>query len=172
MVPSSARLRPTRLFCAQRLLSLVYSGPRLPAPSLGRDHAGQSSSSHRWCGAVESRWRSVAGKGPVHTPACAVPPPTEGRCGMGSGRVAVGIRPHTRLRFVPVPSVACVRPARVHVLVPLPRCGRAAHGACCVLSDCAVVASPPSLGGDPTAGGIAGVSLPSLGLRRARVLRG
>ena len=67
MVPSSARLRPTRLFCAQRLLSLVYSGPRLPAPSLGRDHAGQSSSSHRWCGAVESRWRSVAvggGEGP------------------------------------------------------------------------------------------------------------
>lgn len=36
------RARPLTASRARSVCSLVYRGPRLPAPSSGRDHAGQS----------------------------------------------------------------------------------------------------------------------------------
>lgn len=133
------------------------------------------SSCHRCrsCGGLSWRWL-VVGEGPCTCPrARHAAPSTEGRGGMGSGRVWRWAPGPTRLRFVPVPSVACVPPARVRVLGPLPRRVRPARG--CVLCALGLVRlSPrsPFLGGVPTAGGIAGALFPSSGLRKGPCLAG
>lgn len=114
---------PRNAFCARRLLSLVYRGPRLPAPSSGRDHAGQSFVGLPLCAELVvgnsvsggRRWGRAA-----HTPACAVPPSPRGSSrGRGCRQGRRWAPGPTRLPVSPVPSVACVPPTRVHVSATL-----------------------------------------------------
>lgn len=140
----SPRVARPRLPSARSVCSLVYRGPRLPAPSSGRDYAGQSLSS---CRVRRSSGCSGGGGGgrTVRVPACAAPlhSPRVSRCGTGSGRAAVGSRSHLSPRFL-ARVFRRVRPSRGRL-----RLGRS-RGAvvprvmrCGVLSGCAVVASLP-----------------------------
>lgn len=162
MVPSGAR-PPNALF-ARSVCSLVYRGPRLPAPSSRRDHAGQSFVDPPSCAELVGEFVfrcQVVGEGRSHARVRGAPSPRgssrDGRCLEGR-RWAPG---PTRLPASPVPSVACVPPARVHVSATL--AARACR-AWCVPRALGRVRLPPRptpfLGGVPTAGGIAGALLP------------
>lgn len=144
--PSGARRpRPPH---ARSVRSLVYRGPRLPAPSSRRDHAGQSSSS---CRRAELVWGSSGcggggGERAARLPVCAVPPLTP--------RVVVGRRGGDGGGGLPVPpaspssrAVRRVRPLgpRAFTSCAPPATGRTPRVWCvsCVLSGRAVVASLP-----------------------------
>lgn len=117
MVPS--RARPLTASRARSVCSLVYRGPRLPAPSSGRDHAGQSLSvvlpllrSH----VAPVVWLVAGERAPCTPPRARYFPPLL-RAAVRDG-VWVGDGglpgPHPSSRASPVPSVACVPLARVH----------------------------------------------------------
>lgn len=123
MVPSSRTSRACSVY------SPVYRGPRLPAPSLGGNHAGQSLSVVppllRSCCVVSVVWWWL-GKGP-RVRGAPFSFPREGCRGVGCGKATVGSRVPAVSRSSPVPSVTCVPPARVHDL----GCSRDA-AVCCV----------------------------------------
>lgn len=83
---TASRLPALTAFCARSfgsaprlrrgLRSFAYRGPRLPAPSPGRDYAGQSSPSCRRCGVLGSRGGGV--EGPRTHPRARYPTPSRG----------------------------------------------------------------------------------------------
>lgn len=160
----SPRVARPRLPSARSVCSLVYRGPRLPAPSSGRDYAGQSLSS---CRVRRSSGCSGGGGGgrTVRVPACAAPlhSPRVSRCGTGSGRAAVGSRSHLSPRFL-ARVFRRVRPSRGRLRLGRSR-GAVVPRVMRAVCSRAVRLSPrsPFLGSVPTAGGIAGVPLPPRG---------
>lgn len=168
MVPSGARPGPP---CARSVcsLSLVYRGPRLPAPSSRRDHAGQSLPTRR-C-AVPRRgsclWWQVA----VHGPRARHPPHPEGCRGDGGGWEGGG---GSRSHPPPVSHPRAFRrvrpsPGRVHVSAFPAARACCAWCVLCALGFVRLSPRPPFLGSVSTAGGFAGALLPSSGTRRVRV---
>lgn len=136
--------RPGPPFCAQRLLSLVYRGPRLPAPSSRRDHAGQSFVDPPLCGALSGELFLVVGKGRAHTRVRGTPLTPRVAVGRGGWEGGGGLPVSPASRFPPVPSVACVPLSVASTSWPLPWRGRLPRvvRAVCPRA-CAVVASPP-----------------------------
>lgn len=163
MVPS--RARPLTTSRARSVCSLVYRGPRLPAPRSGRDHAGQSLSVVLpWLrGRVVRLCGGGRGKGSVHTPACVVPSsPPEGRRGAGCWGGDGGLPGPTRLP-VPhpcLPSRASLSLASTTLVAPATRACAARVARCVLLGLCGCRLVPPSRGSVSTAGGIAGALLP------------
>lgn len=171
----SPRVARPRLPSARSVCSLVYRGPRLPAPSSGRDYAGQSLSSCRVRRSSGCSGGGGWGKDRARARVRGTSPPTPSeslRDGGAEGR-----------RWAPGPICPSrflarvfrrVRPSRGRLRLGrsrsrgavVPRVMRAVCSRAVRLSP-----RPPFLGSVPTAGGIAEVPLPPSGAGRTRVSR-
>lgn len=163
----SPRVARPRLPSARSVCSLVYRGPRLPAPSSGRDYAGQSLSSCRVRRSSGCSGGGGWGKDRARARVRGTSPPTPSeslRDGGAEGR-----------RWAPGPICPSrflarvfrrVRPSRGRLRLGrsrsrgavVPRVMRAVCSRAVRLSP-----RPPFLGSVPTAGGIAEVPLPPRG---------
>lgn len=174
----SPRVHAPERLVARSVCSLVYCGPRLPAPSSRRDHAGQELRRPPLCSELvrEIRFPVAGGWGrAAHTPACAVTPVTPrvvaGRGGVWKGGGGLPVPPAS-----PFPPCLLSRASLplASTSRPLSRRGRVARGACRVLScecGCRLV-PPPSSAAFPRPVESREPSSPSTGFWRVRVSRG